>query len=119
MIYKTLAGLAAVALFGAGLMGPARPDGLHKVRGGAGLVAAHAGVPGGTNRGPPFVGRPLYAKRPFAAYRSFEGQVSGISAFYAYGPPYASCWTWLPTTKFGWRRTWVCNWPYGLGYAYY
>ena len=51
-------------------------------------------------------------------YGQFVPPVSGISAFYSYGPSYPSCWTRLPT-KLGWQRLNVCHWPYGLGYDYY
>jgi hypothetical protein len=107
MVYRKLACIAATVLSAAGLLGPAQAGGLHE----------HAGFHGGIARGPAIAGRPVFAKSPFAEYRSFEGPFFGISAFYAYGPPYASCWIRLPT-HLGWRRVWVCNWPYGLGYVY-
>jgi len=101
MAHKKLVVLAVAALMSPASANQARSSGLAATR--DSLAAAQVHVYGG------FFGRP---SGPFVP------PFAPISTFYAYGPSYPSCWTWLPT-RFGWRRTWVCNWPYGLGYGYY
>jgi hypothetical protein len=108
MVHKKLVLLAVAALMSPASANQARSSGLAATH--DSLAAAHVhGVNGGFARGPAAFGRP---------YGPFVPPFAPISAFYAYGPSYPSCWTWLPA-RFGWRRTWVCNWPYGLGYGYY
>jgi hypothetical protein len=112
MVYKKLALLAVVALLGlaSAVQAQARFSGFLATNGSS-AVAPVRGLHGEPAHGPAFVGRPFF-------HRQFVPPFAGISAFYAYGPSYPTCWTWLPT-HLGWRRAWVCNWPYGLGYDYY
>jgi len=112
MVYKKLALLAAVALMSPAPAGQAQTRSSGFPAGYGDFAAAHVrGLQGGFARGPASMGR-AFPHGPFVP------PFAAISAFYAYGPSYPSCWTQLPT-RFGWRRTWVCNWPYGLGYDYY
>lgn len=113
MVCKRLTALALATVIGAAPGAPAQARFVGSgIRGGGGLAVAHAGGVSG------FHGEFVPGHRPFFPYRRFVPPFVGISAFYAYGPSYPSCWTQLPT-DFGWRRVWVCNWPYGLGYDYY
>jgi hypothetical protein len=118
MICSGLASLAVATMIGALLMAaPAQARfGGGGVSGGGGFAVAHVGGFSGFRRG--FVRGPAFVGRPFVPYRQFVPPFTPISAFYSYGPSYPSCWTWLPTDS-GWRRVYVCHWPYGLGYDYY
>jgi hypothetical protein len=111
MTCKIFAALTVAALMGATFIGPAqaRLGGSGVVRGSGVAVPQVSGFRGGPPRDQAFVGR---------RYGQFVPPFVGISAFYSYGPSYPSCWTWLPAPS-GWRRVYVCNWPYGLGYDYY
>jgi hypothetical protein len=69
----------------------------------------HAGVGWGVRRfgvvhRPFFHRRFVFVHRPFFRRRFFFG----AAAWPGYG---YSCWRWRPTV-YGWRRVWVCGWPY-------
>ena len=143
MIYKKLAGLAAVAVIGASLIAvPAQArfvgggfggfGGMHGGGGfggfggmrGAGFAAPRVGGLGGIGGG--FVGRSAFVGRPaffhhgfFPGHRfAFFPHRRFIAPFFGVGALYAaaypSCWTWVPTV-YGWRRVWACD----SGYGYY
>jgi hypothetical protein len=111
MLFKVFVVLTVVALMGAISIGPARARlGSSGVVRASGVAVAHvSGFRGGPPRDRALVGRP---------YGQFVPPFAPISLFYSYGPSYPSCWTWLPAPS-GWRRVYVCNWPYVAGYDYY
>ena len=121
MISKRPAFLAVATVIGAVLIAAPAQARFGGDRGSGGFAEAHvggySGLRGGLVRGPAFVGRSPFVGRPFVPYRQFVPPFTPISAFYSYGPSYPSCWTSLPTDS-GWRRVYVCHWPYGRGYDY-
>jgi hypothetical protein len=59
-----------------------------------------------------FAGRPaFYRGGYFPRHRVF---VRPYPRFY--GGYYGSCWRWRPT-PFGWRRVWVCGYPYAYRWS--
>ena len=109
--------VGGMSVHGGGGMSAMRAGPMHAGHMHAGLMRAGPSRLGAVQHGPGFktahVHRGPFIRRHHHHHRNaFFVGVGFAGPWYDYG--YSSCWRLVPTA-WGWRRVWVCDYPYGYG----
>jgi hypothetical protein len=123
MVRKTFIAMAAVAALGVSASAVAAKGAHGGHPGGhSAMVSSHVSSPIGAGRmtnpanfatfGPhkTFAGGPFIRHHHHHHRNAFFFGAGFAGPWYDYG--YSSCWSLVPTA-WGWRRVWVCDYPYG------